>query len=552
MIKLHSVLILLFLIVLQPAQANDAQEVESSAETDVYDPRNDHHQQTSNPRSGLEVEPFGNFLFQGQFAHQSFTGFNPDYQINIGDQITVRLWGAVEFDQSLVVDRQGNIFLPGVGPVPVKNVRNSQLQRVINQHVRKVFQKNVHTYTSLTTNQSVKVYVTGFVHKPGLYAGLNTDSILYYLDKARGIDPERGSFTDIQVMRSGNVLHQVNLYTFILNGSMPTIQFQDGDTILVNSRHSTVRVTGMVQNENDFELKEKQISVKTLLTYAKPKDKATHVRVLQNLGLEKKFSYFALDKLQSFNLSPGDQVEVLSDQTLNNISVRIQGEHDGVKEAIFARGTSLSEVLDSIQYTSLSDRHNIQLFRKSIKEVQKERLHQSLSILERSILSANPASREEAELRAREAEMVLKLIERARKLEPTGQVVLARGEERRDMILESGDILHIPQKTQVVMVHGEVLFPNAVAFSKADSVAKYITRAGGFTQRANQGHIVVLHRDGSFSVQYGGWFSSNVDIQPGDEIFVIPEVDTKTLQLAKDIAQILYQIAVTTKVVLTI
>ena len=35
---------------------------------------------------------------------------------------------------------------------------------------------------------------------------------------------------------------------------------------------------------------------------------------------------------------------------------------------------------------------------------------------------------------------------------------------------------------------------------------------------------------------------------PGDEIVVLPKADVKSLQLAKDITQILYQIAIATRV----
>lgn len=521
-------------------------------EQQLVDPRNEQQWRQPSRSSSSEIEPFGSFLFQGRFAHQSFTGFNPDYQINVGDQVTVRLWGAVEFNESLTVDRQGNIFLPGVGPVAVINVRNSELQRVISHHVQKVFQRNVNIYTSLTSNQSVKIYVTGFVRNPGLYAGLNTDSVMYYLDKAGGIDPDKGSYVDIRILRGGDVIHTIDLYSFILDGKIAQVQFQDGDTILVGARRPTVRVSGLVQNQNEFELKSSHMTLKQVLNLARPQNLATHARLLQNLGMGKQFSYLALDQLDQQVLRQGDSIKVLSDQSLNNITVRIQGEHEGVQEVIFARGTRLSEVIETIQFSSLSDRNNIQLFRSSVQDTQKERLNQSLTLLERSILGANPASREEAELRAREAEMVLKLIERARKLEPTGQVVLARDKTRYDMVLESGDVIYIPQKTQVVMVHGEVLFPNAIAHHRGNSVRTYVNRAGGFTQRANRKHVVILHRDGSFSVESGGWFRSRVRVQAGDEIFVIPKVDTKTMQLTKDIAQILYQIAVTTRVVLTI
>ncbi|WP_168194225.1 hypothetical protein [Thermodesulfobacterium sp. TA1] len=41
----------------------------------------------------VQITVFGEQLFLGRFATEQFAGFNPDYQIAIGDIITVRIWG---------------------------------------------------------------------------------------------------------------------------------------------------------------------------------------------------------------------------------------------------------------------------------------------------------------------------------------------------------------------------------------------------------------------------------------------------------------------------
>ena len=50
------------------------------------------------------------------------------------------------------------------------------------------------------------------------------------------------------------------------------------------------------------------------------------------------------------------------------------------------------------------------------------------------------------------------------------------------------------------------------------------------------------------SVSVGGF--SQPKPEPGDEIMVLPEPNVKNLQLAKSLAQILFQLAVTTSVIL--
>ncbi|EFG1825633.1 polysialic acid transporter, partial [Escherichia coli] len=107
---------------------------------------------------------FGAQLFNGTSADSGATvGFNPDYILNPGDSIQVRLWGAFTFDGALQVDPKGNIFLPNVGPVKVAGVSNSQLNALVTSKVKEVYQSNVNVYASLLQAQPVKVYVTGFV-----------------------------------------------------------------------------------------------------------------------------------------------------------------------------------------------------------------------------------------------------------------------------------------------------------------------------------------------------------------------------------------------------
>ena len=125
-------------------------------------------------------------------------------------------------------------------------------------------------------------------------------------------------------------------------------------------------------------------------------------------------------------------------------------------------------------------------------------------------------------------------------------MVIARSTQRNDLLLENGDILHVPVKDDLVLVSGEVLFPNAVAFEPRLDVEGYIGRAGGYTQNGKSTRIIVARRDGTFlEVE-----DDDHSIHAGDEILVLPKIDVKKRQIWKDMTQILYQIAVSAKVVL--
>jgi protein involved in polysaccharide export with SLBB domain len=495
-----------------------------------------------NYSSNLNSDVFGANLFTGAFARQGATQFNPDYSIAVGDNVQIRLWGAFEFDASLTVDPKGNIFLPHVGPVQVLGVRNKELQRVVDSAIGKIFRANVNSYASLAAAQPVRVFVGGFVNRPGLYSGTSMDSLLHYLDQAGGIDLERGSFLNIQVKRGGQTHTTASLYDFLLEGRMPLIQLADGDVIFVPPLQNTLKVGGLAENAKRFEFNDTARTVGDIIKVAKPRAQATHVRIVRNTGSVKNTEYYPLADAGAVVLQDGDELEFTADKKPGTITVRVEGEHQSAQEYVMPYGARMGDLIKKIQYSERSDRDSLQLFRLSVKARQKQSLQMSLKSLEAAALTARSGTGEEARLRKDEADLILQWVDRAKKIEPSGQVLIAQSAKREELLLENGDILRIPTKDGLVLVSGEVLFPNAVAFDAGLDLDDYLDRAGGYTQSADSSRVIIAHRDGSFSDGDGA-------IRPGDEVMVLPKIDVKSRQIWKEMTQIVYQIAVSAKIV---
>lgn len=513
--------------------------------------------QPSDYSANLESDVFGANLFTGAFAHQEAAQFNPNYVVNVGDKVLVRLWGAFEYQSVLTVDPQGNVFLPNVGPVRLLGVRNKDLQKVVEQAVGQVFRSNVFSYASLAAAQPVRIYVGGFVHRPGSYAGTSMDSILHYLDQAGGIDPLRGSFLAVEVKRGTAVRARINLYDFLLNGEIPQVQLADGDVIFVSPRQNTVKVTGLAENAKRFEFAQNAVPLSDLVRLAKPKPEATHVRITRNQGVIRNTEYHPIRDSINVVVQDGDELAFTADKRPGTITVRVEGETESAQEYVLPYGARLGDLLSQIEYTGNAAAENLQLYRLSVKERQKALLDTSLRSLESAALNARSGTAEEATLRKQEAEMILQWVERARKIEPRGQVVISQSAARNDLLLENGDIINIPVKDGLVLVSGEVLFPNAVAYDRRLKVADYIDRAGGYTNKAGATRVIVARQDGSFAetepdartMSFGGRRSP---IEAGDEILVLPKAGTKSRQIFKELTQIMYQIAVSAGVALGI
>jgi len=499
-------------------------------------------QMPPDPAAATTPIVFGSQMFVGRFGSETFSGFNPDYQVAPGDRVSVRIWGAFTYEAVQPVDPQGNVFIPNVGPIRVAGIRNGDLNREVEGATTRVFKANVGVYATLEGSQPVKVYVTGFVKAPGLYGGLSSDSLLHYLDKAGGIDADRGSYLDVDVMRGGKQRARFNLYRFLLEGDIATLQLHDGDTIVARSRKQTATVMGEVVNPYVFEFLTPQISAAQLLSMARAKPGATHLRIVRKLGKERRTEYHPLSSADTVMVDDGDEVTLTSDRSPGTILVQVQGAHLGDRSLVLPYGSRISDVVRQFRAAPQSRIEALQLYRKSVGVRQKELLDASLQNMESYALTARSATSEEAALRSKEAEMLLNFIDRARKVVPKGQVILANKTEAPNTLLEDGDILIVPEESNLVMVSGEVLFPNALVYEPKAKVADYIAQAGGYTQNSDDSKVIVVHQDGSVA-------KSGESMRAGDQVMVLPRVDTKRIEVTRGITQILYQIAIAAKVI---
>lgn len=481
---------------------------------------------------------FGSQMFSGRFGAVTFSGFNPNYQVAVGDQVLTRLWGAVAYEATQVVDAQGNIFIPNVGPVKVIGVRNGDLNQSVENAVKRVFRANVGVYATLAAAQPVKVYVTGFVRAPGLYGGLSSDSVLYYLDKAGGIDPDRGSYMAVDVLRGGKLRSRIDLYKFLMSGEIETLQLQDGDTIVVPARRNTVVVSGEALNPYQFELPASQIKASDLMALANPKPNATHISIVREIGQERRSEYHPLGSAGDVVIQAGDLVTLMADKFPATILVRVDGAQQGERTLVMPYGARLKDVITRLNPAPQANMDALQLFRLSVAARQKETLEITLNGLQTAALTGRSATSEEAALRKTESELILQFIDRARLIVPKGQVVLTGKLAAAETLMEDGDVVRIPERSNLVAVSGEVQFPNSLVYNPNSDVDAYVSLVGGYTQRADRDKLMLLRPDGSLVD------GDKNKPQPGDEILVMPKVETKYIEVARGITSILYQMAI--------
>jgi protein involved in polysaccharide export with SLBB domain len=496
---------------------------------------------------------FGEEIFQGNFKENQQFRYNPNYLINIGDIISIKMWGAYEFSAELAVDKQGNIFIPKVGEIHLLGLLNSKLKSTIELSIKKVFTNNVFIYADLKQYQPISVFVSGSVKRVGLYKGLSTDSILQFIDKAGGIIRGQGSYRNISILRNKSIIKKLDLYMFLIHGEIDMFQFKNGDVILVNPVDNFIEINGEVNRPYIFELLSNSTTIKEILRFIMPKPTANRLMLTKWEDGQEITKEYPLNKISNIIISKGSKLKFFSDYYINNLEIEIIGEHKGIKKIMVKKGTSLYDILENINFTPLSDIKNIRLYRKSIASTQKQLIETMLKDLESRVFTSASTTIDGATIRNRESEMVMKFIERAREVKPLGQVIINDEDNLDNIFLEEGDRVVIPKHSNIVVVQGEVNIPNALTYKAKYTLDDYVNACGGYGERANRDKILLIKGNGRV-VQYssGDFFSdsSSIHVDAGDSILVLGKIDSKNILITSSITQILYQIAVGAAVVL--
>jgi len=494
---------------------------------------------------------FGERLFRGKFKGNREFKYNPNYIINANDKVSIKIWGTHSYeDENLTVDKQGNIFIPEVGAIHLLGVRANQVQAIVEESVNKIFNKNVHVYADIKQYQAISLFVSGSVANAGLYNGLSTDSILQFIDKAGGIIRGEGSYRNIEIRRDNEIIKTVDLYDFLVTGDLDSFQFKTSDVIVVKPVKMFISVSGDVQRPYFFELKHDNSTVQEVMHYVLPKSTTNSFIITKWSNRKEITKEYPLEEASSVYLEKGDKIKFFSNYYVENIEIKVEGEHIGTNYISIHKGTTLYDLLSKIHFTPLSDIRNIHFYRRKVASMQSKLIDIKLKALESKVLTRDSSTKEEAEIYHSETAQILAFIKRARATKQKGQVVLRLKNNLKKIVLEEGDRISIPKKSNIVVIQGEVAIPSALAYEQDMKFSDYIDFCGGYTEDADKDKILLIKANGRVLRQEKGIFANNMDVEAGDSIMVLQKVKTKNMLIFKDITQILYQIAVSAAVIL--
>ncbi len=484
--------------------------------------------------------PFGYEMFniEPDLALPADVAGMADYILGPGDNIFLFLWGKVEQEYDLTIDREGNVFIPKVGEVTAWGLTVAEFEKQLKEKLSRVY-TDFRVSISLGEIRSIRVYLTGEVKKPGAYTVSSLATVFNAMYLAGG-PTSKGSLRNVKLLRSNQVEKTVDFYDFLLKGdNQGDVRMNSGDVVFVPVTGIRAAIDGEVMRPAIYELKEGEtvgdlvamaggltamgyLGSLTLERYSPANEKIT-----LDLNLDS-----TLGPVDNFALHNGDSVVVHSVFDLNRNWVAVAGmvknahrfertDSQTARELLllaelqpqnvhYDRANifrtfpdlrmeiipfNVNQVLNGEQNIYLQDMDSLHIY--SIEEITRKKYvfiegevknpgaypwmeNMSLSDL---IFLAGDLTKIAYHLN----------IELAR-TETTGQVSVFRYDrfdpESENIILQEDDFVFVREIPdlflhQLITVEGEVRFPGQYALlSRNETLFDIITRAGGFTERA--------------------------------------------------------------------
>lgn len=255
-----------------------------------------------------------------------------NYRLGAGDEIIIDIWGTNQVSIQQTISPDGAISIDNLGLVFLNGMTINQATSYLRKELNKIYaglsgeNPTSQIKISLGNSRTIQVNVMGEVYQPGTYALSAFSTIFHALYSAGGIS-EIGSLRNIQVVRNGKTIANVDVYDFIMHGKTKVdINLQEGDVIIVSPYEALVKIEGNVKRPMKYEMKNDE-TVATLLKYAGNFTSDAYTRSMKLIRQNgKEYQIFTVDDIDYsvFKLKDGDVLtaEVILDRFENKLEIK--------------------------------------------------------------------------------------------------------------------------------------------------------------------------------------------------------------------------------------
>lgn len=323
-----------------------------------------------------------------------------------------------------------------------------------------------------------------------------------------------------------------------------------------------IGISGAVRHPGNYPLFDnKTTTVADLISYAGGLTNASYELeaelIRQRLGAERAESELVTlglrdDAPRSVEMRPADRLNIKQLPELNlERTVTLSGEFRFPGSYTIRRGETLSQVIERAGgLTEEAYDRGAVFTREALREQEQERLDDARRRLQRNLVLQGGGDLGTEDAISTDQATVTNVLDQLAEAQAVGRLVidlpgLLSGDNTRDIRLQDGDTLTVPEIQQSVSVIGEVQFATSHLFSPDLGVTDYINRSGGLASQADGDRIYIVQADGSVTRWNDSrWYTGRERLQPGDTIVVPLDLERISgLALASDLSQVIYQIA---------
>ncbi|GAB6077176.1 SLBB domain-containing protein [Desulfurobacterium crinifex] len=301
----------------------------------------------------LKLQQFGYNFFSGKPGLALSIPVDKSYVLGPGDELFLYVIGnppGVDLSRitKLIVDREGKIYIPGLGVFYVWGMTLGEAENLIS--------KSLGTNIKLTVGRlrTFPVYVSGEVRRPGAVVVTGVNTVIDAIMMAGGIQ-KSGTLRDVVITRKtskGLKRIHIDFYKLLLEGKPIDMKLKDGDVIFVGSIGKVAGIAGKVKKPAIYELKggetvEDLIKMAGGLLPSGYRYKVIIQRYKDNKFLEVIEGTLDDRKFTSQQIKDGDLVVIKQVVSIPQNAVSIDGytTYPGLYE--YREGMKLSELLKS-------------------------------------------------------------------------------------------------------------------------------------------------------------------------------------------------------------
>ncbi len=297
-----------------------------------------------------DLKVFGLDLFKDSpstFAPIDLAPAPLDYVLGPGDELKIQLFGSIETNRIIPVNREGNIVIPEIGSIEISGLIFREAVNKIKSTINaSLIGTNVEI--SLAKIRSIQIFVLGNAYSPGAYTVSslsNISNILFF----SGGPTENGSLRKISIKREGKEIASLDFYEFLTKGNTKNdIRLQSNDALLINPTGKTVSISGQVKKNGRFELLEDE-TFEDLLFFSSGFTNIANIKKITlssfaNNG-ERIFKNLTLEEISQISLKDGDEIFVHNLSSTPRNVIKIIGEISSSGSVAFEDGLTLEEVI---------------------------------------------------------------------------------------------------------------------------------------------------------------------------------------------------------------